>query len=124
MLLIENGEIMAYNYYNVSNNIECDTDKLIESSDNILNLMTEYEKKINEMFKRLNFSTDKDAWIGDNALLYAKIAMQDKQDYLDFGENIKCIARYMKEFAADLDEQIKENEDICASAEDSSVGYY
>ena len=50
--------------------------------------------------------------------------MQDKQDYIEFGENVKNIVRIIRDFARELDEQIIESEDICENSRDSYISYY
>lgn len=111
---------MAYR----NNNIEFDSEKLIESADKIIELVVQYETKINTMFGRLKFNNNQEPWFGDNAKLYADIAAETKKDYLDYGDGIKKIAKEMKEFAMDLDGQIRENEDNCENGTDEYVSYY
>ena len=115
---------MNYRIYNIEGNIECDTDNLSEKLENIMGLLVEYENKVNAFFNKLKFFSDKDAWFGNNAVLYTKLAMQDKQDYIEFGENVKNIVRIIRDFARELDEQIIESEDICENSRDSYISYY
>lgn len=107
-----------------NNNIECDTERLLTDANEIINILTEYEKAINSIFKLLNFAESNSAWTGNNAILYSNMAMQDKIDYIDYGKGIKNIAMEMKSFADDLDSTIKENEEICENSQDSYVSYY
>lgn len=109
---------------NINKNIEFDSERLIETATKISNLVVEYEKLINTFFDRVNFADDKPAWTGNNAILYASVAMEDKQNYIDFGKGIKEISKEMENFASELDNQIKENEEICETAQDSYVSYY
>lgn len=108
----------------VNKNIEFDSEKLTETADNIYNLLIEYEKIINQFFSRINFSEGKSAWTGNNAILYANMAMEDKLNYLDYGKGIKEIAKEMKNFASELDSQIVTNEEICENSQDSYVSYF
>lgn len=107
-----------------SSYIECDTEQLVTSADKILLLVCEYEKYINSFFSSINFNEYNPAWTGNNAKLYGTIAMQDKMEYIEFGNEIKNIAKEMKEFANELDGKINECEEICENAQDSYSSFF
>ena len=109
----------------VNKNIECDTEKLQEDLREILDLVSEYKVKVNSFFNKLDFESErKTAWTGTNAINYAKMALQDKNDYLAFGDGIEALIKEAQEFAIDLEGTIKENEDSCENDEDSYSSYY
>lgn len=103
---------------NSSNYIECDTEKLLQSSKDIDELITVYENEINNFFDLLDFrKPETTAWTGNNAKLYTDVVMLDKPDYLSFGEGIKDISKEYTNFANNLETTTKTNEDTCENGQ-------
>lgn len=111
----------------IGKNIDCDTQRLYDDAKDIIDLVTEYEKKIEIFFDRLDFTPkETTAWVGGNAHLYSNTIVQDKPDFIDFGEKIKALAKEMQDFATELDDTIDRNEDACENSneEDSNQVYW
>ena len=78
---------------------EIDTEKVAQISKNIISLVNEYDIQITNMFKMLGdvpYVTKE--WVGNQSEKYFKTILLDKNDYLDFGKEIK---RYAKKIADD-----------------------
>lgn len=111
----------------VGKNIECDTQKLYDDAKDIIDLVALYEQEIEKFFDRLDFTPrETTAWVGQDAILYSNTIIQDKPEFLDYGEKIKALAKEMQDFATDLDDTIQKNEDSCENddLDDSNQSYW
>lgn len=90
--------------------IEIDTNTLISDSTKINNLVVELETKINNYFKKLNNIPNTKEWFGNNAELYARTVIQDKEDFLKYLNGIKDISKEMQNFAINLEEKVNSNQ--------------
>ena len=97
----------------VNNNTPADDKNLLEL-DLISDLVADYEQKIEKFFDRLDFTPpETTAWVGENAILYSNTIIQDKPEFLDYGEKIKDLAKEMQDIATNLDDTIQKNEQSC-----------
>lgn len=110
----------------VGKNIECDTQKLYDDAKDIIDLVATYETEIEKFFDRIDFTPrETTAWVGDNAITYSNLIIQDKPDFIEFGERIKALAKEMQDFSTNLDDTINKNEDSCENGtEDGSNQCY
>lgn len=99
---------------------QCDSEQLREDLDFLNNQIVEYQKYINDFFKTLNLLNDDKIWVGNSSKKYSDVANIDKEDYVEYGNNLKELFKVMRDFSSDLDDSIKKNEDICASSTSSS----
>ena len=104
---------------NINNNIDCDTQKLYDTTVEMNNLIVEYKKKINEFFNRLDFiSHSGQAWAGPNANIYSKVVALDKPDYDNFGQEMEDLVKELQDFCLDLDSTITKAEESCKDDKD------
>ena len=106
--------------------LDCDTDKLLESSEKIINLSSEMEKEFGEFFKALDFESKGSdaAWFGNNANSYSRLTNVQKKDYIDFSQDIKALGKEIEKYANELDDKIKENEQELETAQDDYFSFY
>lgn len=90
--------------------IEIDTNRLVNDSEKMNNLITELELKINNYFKKIYNIPVERQWIGNNADNYVNIAIQDKEDFLKHLEGLKKISSQMRSFAEELEERVNKNQ--------------
>ena len=110
----------------VGNNIDYDTEMLDKFCTDVKDLLVEYEKNVNNFFNRLDFtSSDNKAWTGDNAKVYTGVVMQDKPDYINYGNSLADIVKDIEEFNSNFEDLVNKNEDSCKNDKDSfSNNYY
>ncbi len=84
-----------------------DTDKIKEKGDKIVKYANDYKQLINKLFNIILCGSNIDqAWVGEAADKYKKIISLDKEDYLDFGDNIKKFGNYLQKYAKESDNTI------------------
>lgn len=89
-----------------------DTNKIQSIGTDIIKLSTEYQVEINRLFKRLNeVPMVTREWVGQQANKYFNIIAFDKNDYLEFGEQIKRLGKEVLKIADSFEVQIKKNAD-------------
>ena len=66
------------------------TIKMKDIANDIVILSNEYNNKITNFFNKITtFPYDTETWGGGKAELYASLVSEDKQQYIDFAEDIK-----------------------------------
>lgn len=85
-----------------------DSENIIEIAKDIINSANEYNIEINNLFKKLtSISTETKEWIGTKANRYNQIVSLDKQQYLDFYENLKSFSNELINIANNIDNCVK-----------------
>ena len=90
--------------------INVDIERVNDTATKIINNVSEYERLINNFFKRINEMPNTGEWTGNNAEEYSRIVLLDKNDYINFGQGIKDIAKEMTVFANNTQELVQKNE--------------
>lgn len=90
--------------------IEVDTNLLSNDATKINNIVSDLEKKINEYFKKINEIPNTKEWFGNDADLYSKTVIQDKEDFLNYLSGIKNISKEMSEFATSVENKVNQNQ--------------
>lgn len=88
-----------------------DTDRLKEISQDIMSKANEYDIKITKLFKMLGdvpYTTKE--WVGNQAERYFKTILLDKNDFLEFGNELKRYAKKLSEDSDKLAEAIKKTQ--------------
>jgi len=83
--------------------LECDTEKIKETAKSIQNIAVELKTDINKMYKLFDEMT-LSAWTGTNAKNYARTVLLDKQEYLDYIEDINKMAKEMLSFSEKIED--------------------
>lgn len=88
-----------------------DTDRLKDLSKDIMSLANQYDIQITKLFKMLGdvpYTTKE--WVGNQAERYFKLVLLDKNDFLDFGNELKRYARKLSEDSDKLDDAIEKTQ--------------
>ena len=85
-----------------------DTNTMRDIAADITNIVNEYEKQITNLYRRLaevpNVTKE---WTGNQANVYFRKILLDKEKYINFGENIRTYGAKIKNDADLLDNAIK-----------------
>ena len=85
-----------------------DTDAIIKKGQKIEQLSTDYSILINKLFNRLqNVPYESKEWIGDVSKYYTKIISMDKENFLNFGKNIRQYGTYLKKIGTMSEQTIR-----------------
>jgi len=87
----------------MNTSLECDTEKIKETAKSIQNIAVELKTDINKMYKLFDEMT-LSAWTGTNAKNYARTVLLDKQEYLDYIEDINKMAKEMLSFSEKIED--------------------
>ncbi len=88
--------------------IEVDTIVLKENGQDLLRLQKEYNELINSLFQRIYevpYTTEE--WVGESAIKYANYCIQEKKQYLTYGDNIKDLANILINLAEEMEQAVK-----------------
>lgn len=87
-----------------------DTGRIDELTDKIIELTNEYDNEITKMFKRLSeVPYESKEWIGKQSEKYARLVLMDKQDFIDFGSQLKSYAKKVSSDSKKIDDAIKKS---------------
>ena len=99
---------------------QANTDLMIEHANSIIQLASDYEVIVTQLFKRFSevpYITKE--WVGEQSEYYFNTIMLDKNEYVALGEEIKKYAKKILRDAEDIDDEI-----IKVKKEESSKEYY
>lgn len=89
-----------------------DTSKIESIGNDIIKLSSDYQVEITRLFQRLNnVPTVTKEWVGQQANRYFDIVSFDKNDYIEFGNQIKRFGKEILNIADSFETQIKKNAD-------------
>lgn len=87
----------------MNSNLECDTEKLKDTAKEIQSIAVELKTDINKMYKLFDEMTIS-AWTGTNAKNYARTVLLDKQEYLNYVDDINSMAKELLSFSEKIEE--------------------
>lgn len=90
----------------MNNTVEFDTSKMIDAASNIQKMTTEVTTLINKMYKLFDDMT-KEAWTGKNSNDYTNTVYLDKEEYIDYIDSIKEIAKELEVLSEKTESLIK-----------------
>lgn len=92
-------------------NINVNTLKIRESSNDILNLAKELNEQINAFFSRIsNMATNTGEWIGESANEFIRISNIQKSDYTNFIKTLNSYGNFLAMCASHYENCIKNME--------------
>lgn len=93
--------------------IYIDTEKLSDISNDFDKLVDTYLDKVDKLYLRFSDVIDEThEWIGDCAKYYFAKAKEDKNQYILFGQQLKCISRELLDLSLDVNEIVKKEQHI------------
>lgn len=94
-------------------NIEINTTKLRECGQDTVRLATEYVEIINDLFQRMyQVPTVTEEWVGTSSTNYANLVIQDKDQYIQYGNMLKKYGNSLINYADSVDEAIRNTREI------------
>jgi uncharacterized protein YukE len=90
--------------------MKIDTEEMKRIANEINNLATQYQNKINKFYLKLSDMPNSSAWTGNSANRYARAVLLDKPDMLRIGDKIKDYSKSIVRSANTLDEMSKKEE--------------
>ncbi len=90
--------------------MKINTDEMVRIANEINNLATQYQSKINKFYSKLSDMPNSSAWTGNGANRYARAVLLDKPDMLRIGDKIKDYSKSIIRSANTLDEMSKKEE--------------
>ena len=90
--------------------MKVNTEEMRRIANEINNLATQYQNKINKFYLKLSDLPNSEAWIGPSSERYARAVLLDKPDMLKIGDRIKDFSKSIARSANTLDEQSKKEE--------------
>lgn len=90
--------------------MKINTEEMVRIANEINNLATQYQNKINKFYLKLSDMPNSSAWTGNGAQRYARAVLLDKPDMLRIGDKIKDYSKSIIRSANTLDEMSKKEE--------------
>ena len=90
--------------------MKINSEELNRIANEINNLATQYQTKINKFYSKLSDMPSSSAWTGNGANRYARAVLLDKPDMRRIGDKIKDYSKSIVRSADTLDEMSKKEE--------------
>lgn len=90
--------------------MKVNTEEMKRIANEINNLATEYQAKMNKFYTKLADMPNSEAWTGPSADRYARAVLLDKPDMVKIGDRIKEFSKSIISSANTLDEKAKKEE--------------
>ena len=90
--------------------MKVNTEEMVRIANEINNLATQYQTKMNKFYTKLSDMPNSSAWTGNSAERYARAVLLDKPDMVRIGDKIKDYSKTIIRTANTLDEKSKKEE--------------
>lgn len=90
--------------------MKANTDEMRRIANEINNLATQYQTKMNKFYAKLSDLPNSNAWTGPSSERYSRAVLLDKLEMVGIGDKIKDFSKSILRSADTLDENSKKEE--------------
>lgn len=86
--------------------IKIDTVKIEQAGENIKTLANEYDKIIEEIYKKIQELESSGTWVGENdnssVKVFTSLVMKEKSTYSNYGTNINRLGQWLVDYSKNI----------------------